>query len=221
MNDKIIVSEDILKEGLYELYLVPHDNPDVEYRIKGGFSSIDEAKKEGKELFEHMMKEEIEIKSIEYKKRGEIILNSSVLGTKEDVLIKSFQNHLKTLFSIGSGFKTIKDFFIMVRKSLFSIKNIINIIIILAIILFWTKIQFIIPEDLELPLIGDMLKGMLINANSYAIIFPLLLLLSYFIYYLWMKKKVYISVYSVIRYWLLYFFISGNYKIFFHYCKVN
>ena len=174
-SEKFVIATDIIGDKTWGAYVISSANPSVEYYYIGGFDSPEKVRERLDELLEGKDK----VSEIEVYTRPPLRLDPTVALMEEKDIQEAITENIK------ESIKTIKEFKVnktTIFKILFSSKNILIILVILGIYLFWTKNSISIPGDISLPLIEKGLAGSKITARSFGEYFPLLLLLSSVLY---------------------------------------
>lgn len=182
-SGKVIVSQTFLQTDKYGVYLIPDDNPAIEYHIIGGCSSIDYAKERIQELSTQntgLLGAGLDPATIEFRERPKAETDNMVQLLTVDELAESIRAHFDR--SIAQLTKST------VIKVLLSYENSIFLLCVIAIWLFWTHGSFTVPKGIDLPLIGNRLDGIVLKGETVARYFPIALLALYFAKFLSMLR---------------------------------
>lgn len=166
-DGKVLISESLLQDGTFGVYIVPKDNLKVEYLLVGSLPSIEEAKAKVREAAAGFRHEGItDIGNIELRPRQRPQLAADVQLMAEKDLKDSIQSHIDSSLSGLSKSRLL--------KSVLSYGNLIFLFCCIAAWLFWTKHSFTVPK-VDLPIVGNRLSGVSIKAAVLARYFPLAL----------------------------------------------
>jgi hypothetical protein len=172
-HERPVISETLLNNYRYGIYLLSDLEPETETYIAGGLKSVDEAKAWAKELAVNKEFKEISgiFDSIEYRPRPKVSLGLSPALAKEEDLAESLRLHLDRATEQITKLKF--------PRSLFSYQSSIFYLTVLALWLFWSKGSIGIPKGLDLPLVGNRLDGIVLDAPTLARYLPIALFALY------------------------------------------
>ncbi len=190
---RVLVSEGILQDGTFGAYLVSEENPSLEYRLKGGCRSPDEAKMRAKNVLEEnpYLKQSVSNADlIEVQERSPTEIDSTLRILTEEDLEESIRSHLElSLAKMKQGVprkEILEDVVssplravITILKRILTLHGAIFLLTCCAIWLYWTKGSVAVPEELDLPFVGDRLGGTIVNAPMLARYFPVVILALY------------------------------------------
>jgi hypothetical protein len=188
---RLLIRPGILKDGTYGVYVIPENNPAVEYQLDAQFASVDEAREmaeeylkfvdhgvivvarlvdDGKLIEEHpsfvngrFVTDQIIIQS-----DREIHLETLVTELAEEKQAAALKAHLKKMVQIPTSFK-IAPFAKITETTPYLLS-------IACLIVFGFSLSFTVPKDI--PLLGDVIGGRTFSPAQTARLFPFVLLAS-------------------------------------------
>jgi len=180
---EILVSESVLLNGLFGIYGISNEQPDLQIYISGGYKTIDEAIEAANSHLQNFRNEGIFFSDnyiVEYKKRVDLNFENNYLLLGKDNLVDSINVHINRWF-VTLDKKTL-------LKALFSYGNLIFYGTILTLWIYWKNGTFTVP-NFEFPIIGKELSGQVLDRQIVATYYPLSLFLLYMASFFMMLKK--------------------------------
>src|SRR6266496_789350 len=171
----LVVSEGILGDGKFGVYVVSDEEPGLEYSLITGIPSLDQARARAAQTLKSNLGKDIEPRDIPYRVRPGIEVDSMLRGVDELSIKEAVKSHVQQGLDSIAKVPTLKGWL----KGLASSQALPWLLCAVALILFWKGISVTIPKDLALPLLGNLLAGYKLEASKLARYFPLLLLAAY------------------------------------------
>jgi len=165
-----------LQRDKFGVYLIPDDNPAIEYHFIGGCRSVEEAKTRLQEIANRpasIFGAGFNAAEVEFRERQKVATDNTLELLTEKELGESIREHYDRALGQMTKSKAIKAFL--------SYGNCIFLLTAVAIWLFWTHSSFTVPKSLDLPLVGNRLDGITLNRETVARYFPLALFALYLV----------------------------------------